>query len=59
MACGFDIEKKENITPNVLQSLKLDNERRVSMINNHVHCVFRPLCKKFSGIEGSRIFDEF
>ena len=57
--CGFEIEKKENITPNVLQALKLDYERRVSMINSHVHCLLRPLFKKFSGIEGSRIFEEF
>ncbi len=56
---GFEIEKKENITPNVLQALKLDNERRLNMIDNHVHICLRGLFKKFSGVEGSRIYTEF
>ena len=30
--CGLEIIKKENITPNVIQALKFDTERRNNMI---------------------------
>jgi hypothetical protein len=51
-----------------LHALKLDEKRRSNMINNSVHggnffffpdfIVLRPLFKKFSGLQGSRINEE-
>jgi len=52
---NLKIIKKENITPNVLHALKLDENRRLDLINGKVHSWLRPLFKKFSGLNGSRI----
>lgn len=56
---GFRVEKKENITANVLQALKLDGDRKRAVLDNHIHCLIRPLFRKFIGLEGSRIYQEF
>jgi SAM-dependent methyltransferase len=52
---GLKIVKKEDITVNVLHALKLDETRRVALINGFVHKWLRPVFKKFSGLSGSRI----
>lgn len=57
-AYNMKIEKNEDITINVLHALKLDEKRRASMINKSVHGILRPLFKKFSGLQGSRINEE-
>jgi len=54
----FDIIKKEDITLNVLHSLKLDSERREAIIEKTAPRFLRKLFKNFSGVEGSRINEE-
>eukprot|EP00331_Platyophrya_macrostoma_P030803 CAMPEP_0176456934 /NCGR_PEP_ID=MMETSP0127-20121128/31605_1 /TAXON_ID=938130 /ORGANISM="Platyophrya macrostoma, Strain WH" /LENGTH=343 /DNA_ID=CAMNT_0017847031 /DNA_START=11 /DNA_END=1042 /DNA_ORIENTATION=- len=54
---GLVIEKKENITANVLHALKLDEARRNQLIEGFVHSWLRPIFRKFSGLQGSRIND--
>jgi len=49
------IIKKEDITLNVLHALKLDEKRRLDLINTSVHSWLRPLFKKCSGLNGTRI----
>jgi len=56
---GFKILKKEDITINVLQSLKLDDKRKISFIEKNVFFALRPLAKKFGGLLGSNIHKEF
>jgi len=51
--------KKQDITKNVLYSLRLDEERKLNLINNNVNFFLRGLFKKFSGVKGSRIHKEF
>jgi hypothetical protein len=56
--------KQEDISPNVRHALKLDSKRRVSLIEEKcpkskvLIAVLVPLLKKFSGVEGSRIYNE-
>lgn len=56
---GLKIVKSHDITKNVLYALKLDNQRKLDLINNSVNILLRSLFKKFSGVEGSRIHQEF
>jgi len=53
------IIKEEDITINVLHALDLDEKRRIELINTNVHSILRPLFKKFSGLNGSRINQDF
>jgi len=52
---NLKMTKSEDITINVLHALKLDEKRRMDLINTSVHSWLRPLFKKFSGLNGSRI----
>jgi len=52
---GLKLIKSQDITPNVVHALKLDEERKLNLINTSVHSCLRPLFKKFSGVNGSRI----
>ena len=49
------VVKKTDITPNVLNALKLDEERKINLIDNNVNFLLRGFFKKFSGVQGSRI----
>lgn len=55
---NFTVVKSIDVTKNVSHALKLDTERRLSMIEEKCPAVFVPLIKKFSGAVGSRIYDE-
>ena len=55
----FEVEKREDITKNVLHALKLDNQRRLKLIYARAPRVLVPLMRKFAGVEGSRMFQEF
>jgi len=55
VAGNLKMIKKEDITLNVLHALKLDEKRKLDLINTSVHSWLRPLFKKFSGVNGSRI----
>ncbi|MCK4764159.1 MAG: methyltransferase domain-containing protein [Candidatus Aminicenantes bacterium] len=56
---GLTIVKETDITLNVVEALKLDSERRLSLIKENT---FKPLIKsfcQFAGTEGSRIYEKF
>ena len=53
-ACGLTVEKETDITANVLTALRLDNARKLQLIDAWIPRVFhRPLCV-FAGIAGTR-----
>ena len=52
------VVEKNDISKNVLQSLKLDSQRRMELIQNRTPKFLRPLLKRFSGTEGSNIYQE-
>lgn len=54
----FKVEKSIDITRNVCHALKLDTERRLQVIEEKCPKVFLPLIKKFSGVTGSRVYEE-
>ncbi len=54
----FEIEKSIDITRNVCYALKLDTQRRLAVIEEKCPKVFVPLINKFSGVTGSRVYDE-
>lgn len=58
LAEHFDVINTENISYNVKEALKFDSERRMAMITEKCPKLFVPLIKKFSGVEGSRVFEE-
>lgn len=56
---GLAVVKETDITPNVVQALKLDSERKTALIRKTVRW---PLVKpflEFAGTEGSKIYEEF
>ena len=56
---GLTVVKETDITPNVVQALKLDSEHKTALIRKTVRW---PLVKpflEFAGIEGSKIYEEF
>lgn len=56
---NFTIRKFEDITINVLQSLKQDEKRRTTLIEGNVSSFLKPFFRKFSGLKGTRIYQEF
>lgn len=54
----FTVEKSIDITKNVCHALKLDTDRRLQVIEEKCPKVFVPLIHKFSGVTGSRVFEE-
>lgn len=54
----FTVEKSIDITPNVCQALELDTQRRLAVIEEKCPKIFVPLINKFSGVTGSRVFQE-
>ncbi|KAL4475757.1 hypothetical protein ABPG72_011534 [Tetrahymena utriculariae] len=54
----FEVVRKEDITVNVLQSLKQDEKRRSSLIEGNVSKFLKPFFRKFSGLKGTRIYQE-
>lgn len=54
----FTVVHAENISKNVMEALKLDSERRLMVIAEKCPKMFIPLIKKFSGVKGSRVFEE-
>lgn len=56
---GLKLVKKEDITVNVTQALKLDEQRKAKWINDNTNALVRPYFRKFSGLSDTRIFQEF
>jgi len=54
----FIVEKSIDITKNVCHALKLDTKRRLQIIEDKCPKVFVPLINKFSGVTGSRVYEE-
>jgi len=44
---------------NIEHALKLDETRKIELIEGMVGTLLKPIAKKFSGVEGSRINEGF
>jgi SAM-dependent methyltransferase len=53
-ACGLTVEKQTDITTNVLTALRLDNARKLGLIDALIPRVFHRPFRAFAGIEGTR-----
>ena len=53
-ACGLTVEKQTDITTNVLTALRLDNARKLGLIDALIPRVFHWPFRAFAGIEGTR-----
>ena len=47
------VEEEEEITPNVLRALELDDDRKGGLIATECPRVLRPLFRCFAGMEGT------
>ena len=54
----FTVVNAENISKHVKHALKLDSARRLQVIEDKCPKIFAPLIQKFSGAEGSRVYEE-
>ena len=54
----FTVINQEDISKNVMHALKLDTDRRLQVIQEKCPKMFVPLIQKFSGVEGTRIYEE-
>ena len=53
-ACGLTVEKESDITTNVLTALRLDNARKLQLIDAWIPRVFHRPFRVFAGIAGTR-----
>jgi ubiquinone/menaquinone biosynthesis C-methylase UbiE len=56
---GLTLIRETDITANIVEALRLDNERKTSLIRQTIH---KPLIRsflEFAGTEGSRIYEKF
>ena len=53
-ACGLTVEEKTDITANVLTALRLDNARKLELIDAWIPRVFHGPFRVFAGIAGTR-----
>ena len=53
-ACGLTVEKESDITTNVLTALRLDNARKLELIDAWIPRVFHRPFRVFAGIAGTR-----
>jgi hypothetical protein len=51
------VEKETDITANVLIALRLDNARRLELIDAYIPRVFRRPFRVFAGIAGTRKYE--
>jgi hypothetical protein len=54
---GMALIKETNITPNVLEALNLDYERRMALIQESIHTLFVNSFREFAGVKGSTIYE--
>jgi SAM-dependent methyltransferase len=52
-ACGLTVERQTDITANVLTALRLDNARKLGLIDALIPRVFHRPFRAFAGIEGT------
>ncbi len=55
-AMGLIEVERQNITPNVIRALDLDDERRQSMIRKYSPMIVRPIVREFAGVKNSKFF---
>jgi len=56
-SAGLKIIKKENISENVMKSLKLDEERKWELIKSRLGPVLRFFFRQIGGVKGSHIYE--
>lgn len=56
---GMAVLEKQDITPNVLEALRQDSERKLSLIQRSVNKHLIGTFQEFAAIEGSEVFDNF
>lgn len=56
---GFNIVLKEDITENVIEAMKKDNERKLALIKKFIPSLFHNPARQFAGTEGSEVYDSF
>ena len=56
---GMKIIQETNITPNVVEGLNLDDERRMTLIRESTHKLLSRLFRQFAGVKGSKIYEGF
>ncbi|RUL83102.1 class I SAM-dependent methyltransferase [Tautonia sociabilis] len=59
LTAGFEVEQEQDITPNVLRALTLDNERKSGLIRREVPWIFRSMFRVFAGMEGTASYRSF
>lgn len=55
----FSVTEKEDITPAVVNALKLDHKNKELRIKKAIGPIMRPMFKQFAGMEDSAIFEGF
>lgn len=56
---GMTVLEQEEITPNVLEALRRDSERKLALIERSVNKYMLNAFRQFAAIEGSEIYDGF
>lgn len=56
---GMTLIKDTNITPNVIEALNLDNERKMTFIQKSIPRLLLKSFQEFAGVKGSKIYEGF
>lgn len=56
---GMSLITETNITPNVLEALDLDNDRKTAIIQQSINKLLSNTFQEFAGIKGSTIYEGF
>jgi len=56
---GMTLIKGTNMTPNVIEALNLDNERKMTFIKKSIPKLLLKLFQEFAGVKGSKIYEGF
>ena len=56
---GLTVIKETDITGNIFEALRLDNERKTTLIKKTIHKPLVPSFLEFAGTKGSKIYEKF
>lgn len=56
---GLNLISDMDITPNVLEALKLDHENKIALVNQNIHKLMTRTFLQFAGTKGSKIYESF
>ncbi|QDV35459.1 class I SAM-dependent methyltransferase [Tautonia plasticadhaerens] len=59
LEAGFEVVEDQEITPNVLRALELDDDRKRRLIRREVPMIFRPMFRCFAGMAGTESHQAF